>query len=383
LEHGDLGTMRNATDGGGGTEGPAAPQRDGSFHTVLWRDGVVVMIDQRRLPLEEVYLECQTWREVADAICTMAIRGAPALGVAAAMGMALAAREALRAHPDSATAFRAAVQDGSKGLFETRPTAYNLPWALKEMERVWGRDDLSPAQITQEMEQLAVQIYKDDLAYCRAIGENGAALIEGDAPVVLTHCNAGALATAGYGTALGVIRSAFACNPRLRVMADETRPLLQGARLTAWELSRDGIPVELITDNMAGHFMKLGAITHVVVGADRITANGDTANKIGTYTVSVLAKQHGIPFYVAAPFSTVDRRLAGGADIPIEERAAEEVTGYGTVRWAPPGVTVRNPAFDVTPAENITAIITERGVAFPPYERSLAELEAGGRLRAP
>ena len=340
------------------------------------------MIDQRRLPLDEVYVRCETWEQVAEAICTMAIRGAPALGVVAGMGMALAARAALRSSAGKPTRFRATLQDASKGLFETRPTAYNLPWALKEMERIWSRADLSPAETVAEMERRAVEIYEDDLAYCRAIGEYGAELIQGEQPVILTHCNAGALATAGYGTALGVIRSVHSRNPRLHVLADETRPLLQGARLTAWELMREGISAELITDNMAGHFMQQGVITHVVVGADRITANGDVANKIGTYTVSVLAREHGIPFYVAAPFSTVDRTLADGSAIPIEERDASEVTGFGDVRWAPVGMRVRNPAFDVTPATNVTAIVTERGVAFPPYGESLKELEAGGWRRS-
>lgn len=353
----------------------------GGVPTIEWRGGEVVMIDQRRLPLQETYLHCRTWQDVADAICSMAVRGAPALGVAAAMGMALAASSALMEHADDPAAFRGAVQAASEGLFATRPTAYNLPWALEEMEAIWRREDLSPAEITTEMERRAVQIYKDDLAFCRAIGENGADLIQGENPVVLTHCNAGALATAGYGTALGVIRSAFARNPRLRVIADETRPLLQGARLTVWELIKDGIPVELITDNMAGYFMSKALITHVVVGADRIAANGDVANKIGTYTVSVLAKEHSIPFLVAAPSSTVDRRLADGSVIPIEERDASEVTGYGDVCWAPPGVRVRNPAFDITPARNVTAIITERGVARPPFEESLRQLEARGRPR--
>jgi len=353
--------------------------------TVEWQDGVVVLIDQRRLPLEEVYIRCRTWEEVADAICTMAVRGAPALGVAAGMGMALAARGALRAGAADPTQgssaaddarFRAALRAATKGLFDTRPTAYNLPWALKEMERIWTRDDLSPAEVVALMEARAVQIYEDDLASCRAIGEYGAGLIQGEQPVILTHCNAGALATAGYGTALGVIRSVNARAPRLRVLADETRPLLQGARLTAWELTREGISLELITDSMAGYFMRQGLITHVVVGADRITANGDVANKIGTYTVSVLAREHGVPFYVAAPISTVDLSLPDGSVIPIEERAASEVTGFGGVRWAPVGVRVRNPAFDVTPARNVAAIITERGVAFPPYEESLRRLEA-------
>ena len=344
--------------------------------TIEWQNGAVVMIDQRLLPQEEVYLRCHTWQEVAEAIRCMAIRGAPALGVAAAMAMALAGRAALVESGGDQVRFKALLQAASKGLFETRPTAYNLPWALKEMERIWGREDVSPEEAVALMEKRAVEIYEEDLACCRAIGEYGADLIQHEEPVILTHCNAGALATAGYGTALGVVRSVYARNGRLRVLADETRPLLQGARLTAWELIRDGIPVELITDNMAGYFMRKGLVTHVVVGADRITANGDVANKIGTYMVSVLAREHGIPFYVAAPISTIDLSLPDGSHIPIEERAPEEVTGFGSVRWAPQGVPVRNPAFDVTPAKNVTAIITERGVAFPPYEESLRRLEA-------
>jgi methylthioribose-1-phosphate isomerase len=376
-----VGATRGAGDRrGDGVAGPAGIASVDSIRTVVWRDGAVVMIDQRRLPLEEVYVQCHTWEEVAEAICTMVVRGAPALGVAAAMGMALAARAALRSGADAPARLREELQAASKGLFETRPTAYNLPWALKEMERVWTRDDLAPREVAEEMERLAVKIYDDDLASCRAIGENGAALITGESPVILTHCNAGALATSGYGTALGVIRSVHARNPRLHVLADETRPLLQGARLTAWELTREGISMELITDNMAGYFLSKGVITHVVVGADRITANGDVANKIGTYSVSVLAREHGVPFYVAAPLSTVDRSLPDGSVIPIEERAATEVTGFGDVRWAPLGVRVRNPAFDVTPARNVSAIVTERGVASPPYEESLEKLE---RLEGP
>ena len=357
--------------GAGQTAGVAAVD---NIRPVLWRDGAVVLIDQRRLPLEEVDVRCTTWRQVADAICNMTVRGAPALGVTAGMGMALAARAALAESGGDAARFHAAVQSASKALFETRPTAVNLPWALREMERIWTRTDLSPAETVEAIERCAVQIFEDDLASCHAIGEFGADLITGEQPVVLTHCNAGALATAGYGTALGVIRSAYARNPRLRVFADETRPLLQGARLTAWELVREGIPVELITDNMSGFFMRKGAVTHVVVGADRITANGDVANKIGTYMVSVLAREHGIPFYVAAPFSTVDRSLPDGNAIPIEERDESEVTGFGGVRWAPWNVKVRNPAFDVTPAANITAIITDRGVAEPPFTASLEAL---------
>lgn len=348
----------------------------GSFRTVEWQEGVVVFIDQRRLPLEETYVHCHTWQEVAAAIRTMVVRGAPALGVTAAMGMALAARNAVAACGNDPVCFRAMLQAASKGLLQTRPTAYNLPWALQEMERIWSREDLAPDQIAAAMEQRALAICEEDLACCRAIGEHGAALIQGNEPVVLTHCNAGALATAGYGTALGVIRAVYARNPRLRVLADETRPLLQGARLTVWELMRAGISVELITDNMAGYFMRQGLVTHVVVGADRITANGDVANKIGTYTVSVLAREHGVPFYVAAPFSTIDLSLPDGDHIPIEERSPDEVTGFEGVRWAPWGVRVRNPAFDVTPAANVTAIITERGVAFPSYGESLRRLEA-------
>jgi methylthioribose-1-phosphate isomerase len=345
-----------------------------NIRPVLWRDGTVVLIDQRRLPLEELDVRCTTWQEVAEAICNMTVRGAPALGVTAGMGMALAARVALVKSGGDAGLFRASVQDASKGLFETRPTAVNLPWALREMEPIWKRDDLSPAEITEAIERRALEIFEDDLASCHAIGEYGADLITGEEPVVLTHCNAGALATAGYGTALGVIRSAYVRNPKLRVFADETRPLLQGARLTAWELVREGIPVKLITDSMSGHFMRKGLITHVVVGADRITANGDTANKIGTYMVSVLAREHGIPFYVAAPFSTIDLSLPSGDSIPIEERAQTEVTGFGGVRWAPRDVKVCNPAFDVTPNANIAAIITDRGVARPPFAETLKEL---------
>jgi methylthioribose-1-phosphate isomerase len=350
-----------------------------NIRPVLWVDGAVVLIDQRRLPLEEVYVRCSTWQEVAARICDMTVRGAPALGVTTAMGMVLAARAALQESGGDPGRFGAALQAASKGLFETRPTAYNLPWALKEMERIWDQDGLDPAEITAAMERRAIAIFEDDLASCRAIGEYGADLIREERPVILTHCNAGALATAGYGTALGVIRSVHARNPRLHVLADETRPLLQGARLTAWELTREGISVELITDNMAGWFMRKGVVTHVVVGADRITANGDVANKIGTYTVAVLAREHGIPFYVAAPFSTVDRSLPDGNAIPIEERDGSEVTGFGGVRWAPQGVRVRNPAFDVTPAAYVTAIVTERGVAFPPYRDSLERLERSGR----
>jgi methylthioribose-1-phosphate isomerase len=346
--------------------------------TIEWRQGAVVMIDQRRLPLEEVYVTCRSSDEVAECIRTMAIRGAPAIGVAAAMGMALAARAS---ETEPREVFVRSLQRATKDLLDTRPTAVNLAWALDEMERVW-RQDLSVAEVVETMEARALEIYEDDLASCRAIGAHGAELIDGQRPVILTHCNAGALATAGYGTALGVIRAVFERNPHVRVLVDETRPFLQGARLTAWELLHEGIPAELITDNMAGHFFRTGEITHVVVGADRIAANGDTANKIGTYTVAVLAKEHGVPFYVAAPLSTFDLSIPDGEHIPIEERDEAEVTHAGGRRVAPVGVRVRNPAFDVTPARFITAIITERAVVTPPYDAGLASLGLLPRGRA-
>jgi methylthioribose-1-phosphate isomerase len=372
LEHGDVADVEGASGPAVGGSAVGA----GPIRTVEWQDGVVELIDQRRLPFDEVYLRCATWQEVAVAIRDMAVRGAPAIGVAAAMGMALAARAALRESAGEPARYKAALQAATKGLGDTRPTAYNLFWALSEMQKVWDGGSASPDAVTQQMERRALAIHADDVARCRAIGDYGAALIKGDRVTILTHCNAGALATAGYGTALGVIRSVHARQPRLHVLVDETRPLLQGARLTAWELMREGISMELITDNMAGSLMRAGEVTHVVVGADRITANGDVANKIGTYSVSVLAKEHRLPFYVAAPLSTYNATLAHGALIPIEERAGDEVTGYDGVRWAPEGVRARNPAFDVTPAANVTAIITERGVAFPPYKESLERLEA-------
>jgi methylthioribose-1-phosphate isomerase len=357
--------------------------------TIEWRDGAVHMIDQRLLPGQEVYVTCHTWQEVGVAIKDMAIRGAPAIGVAAAMGMALAARQALDSGRTK-DGLRDALQAATEGLFATRPTAYNLQWALDEMRLIWQRGDLEPEEIAALMQKRALEIYEDDLAACRAIGEQGADLIlsaeaGARAPVILTHCNAGALATAGYGTALGVVRSVFKRAPELHVLVDETRPFLQGARLTSWELLHEGISAELITDNMAGHFLSRGEVTHVLVGADRIAANGDTANKIGTYTLSLLAREHGVPFLVAAPFSTVDLSIPDGSHIPIEERSPAEVTHVAGTRVAPEGMRVRNPAFDVTPAGNITAIITERGIARPPFGESLQTLAgraapARGRL---
>jgi methylthioribose-1-phosphate isomerase len=319
-----------------------------------WEGGVLSLLDQRLLPTEERWIDYTDYREVAAAIRDMVVRGAPAIGCTAAYGVALGARH--RSAP---------LEEVFAALAATRPTAVNLFWALQRMRGVHP-------PTADRLEQEAIAIHQEDVAACFAIGAHGAPLLP--AGTVLTHCNAGALATGGYGTALGVIRSAVASGTRLQVYADETRPFLQGARLTAWELEKSGIPTTLITDNMAGFLMSRGEIQSVVVGADRIARNGDTANKIGTYPVAVLAHEHGIPFYVAAPRSTIDRAIADGSRIPIEERAAREVTHVGPVRLAPEGVKVRNPAFDVTPARLVTAIITEAGVARPPYEESIAAL---------
>jgi len=338
--------------------------------TVAWQDGEVVMIDQRRLPAEEVYLRCRDHAEVAKAIKDMAIRGAPAIGVAAALGIALGVRNSKAEGEALSSAF-----DGiCKEMAATRPTAVNLFWAIDRMRRRFeaGRAEGGPA-LREALLQEARAIEDEDVAACRRIGDLGADLLPGGARV-LTHCNAGALATAGYGTALGVIRSAARQGKIKNVLADETRPYLQGARLTAWELSRDGIPTTLIADNMAGHMMARGEVDAVVVGADRIAANGDVANKIGTYTLAVLARENGLPFYVAAPVSTIDLGTASGEAITIEERAPDEVTHHGGRRLAPEGIAVRNPAFDVTPHRYVTAIVCERGVARPPYTDSLARL---------
>ncbi len=343
--------------------------------TVAWDDDAVVMIDQRRLPAEEVYLRCRDHREVAAAIKEMAIRGAPAIGVAAALGAALGVRRSQAV----GSALRAEFDTICAELGATRPTAVNLFWALERMRRCF--DALASKEVgalRNGLLQEALAILDEDLAACRRMGDLGADLIPAGARL-LTHCNAGALATAGYGTALGVIRSAARQGKVKLVYADETRPYLQGARLTAWELAKDAIPVTLIADSMAGHVMARGEVDAVVVGADRIAANGDVANKIGTYTVAVLAKENGVPFYVAAPVSTIDLATPSGDQIPIEERAAEEVTHHGGRRLAPEGVGVRNPAFDVTPHRYVTAIVCERGVARPPYVESLARLVSGTR----
>jgi len=328
------------------------------------------MIDQRRLPAEELYLRCRDHREVAAAIKDMAIRGAPAIGVAAGLGIALGVRRSAAEGANLATEFEGICGD----LARTRPTAVNLFWAIERMRRRF--QELRPqggAVLRDGLLAEALAIHAEDVAACQRMGDLGAELLPADARV-LTHCNAGALATAGYGTALGVIRSAARLGKLRHVLADETRPYLQGARLTAWELMRDGIPVTLITDSMAGHMMARGEVNAVVVGADRIAANGDVANKIGTYSVAVLAKENGIPFYVAAPISTIDLATPTGERIPIEERAPEEVTHHAGTRLAPEGVGVRNPAFDVTPARYVTAIVCERGVARAPYEASLRAL---------
>jgi methylthioribose-1-phosphate isomerase len=330
--------------------------------TVQWVGDTAVMIDQTRLPLEEKFVTCRTYQEVATAIRDMIIRGAPAIGVAAAMGVALGVLEG---------APFGAVCDT---LAKTRPTAVNLFWAIDRMKRLYASLEGQPrAEICRRMVEEAQLVREEDIAICRAIGRNGATLVP-DGKTVLTHCNAGALATAGYGTALGVIRAAVEAGKRIDVFADETRPFLQGARLTVWELQQDSIAATLITDNMAGHFLKSGRIGCVVVGADRIAANGDVANKIGTYSVAVLAKENGVPFYVAAPISTLDLTLASGESIPIEQRAAAEVTHVFGTQVAPTGTEVQNPAFDVTPARYVSAIVTERGVARAPYEDSLSKL---------
>jgi methylthioribose-1-phosphate isomerase len=333
------------------------------IHTIRWTDDGVVMIDQTRLPIEEVYVTCRTYEEVARAIKTMVIRGAPAIGVAAAMGIAIGVQKA----NDIPAEFDAICET----LRVTRPTAVNLFWAIERMKGLYSsvRHE-SPETIRASMIAEAKLVLEQDIAINEAMGKHGAELVP-DGKTVLTHCNAGALATGGYGTALGVIRAAVASGKNIDVFADETRPFLQGSRLTVWELQQDSIPTTLITDNMAGHFLKSGRIGCVIVGADRIAANGDVANKIGTYSVAVLAKENNVPFYVAAPLSTLDLSLASGEQIPIEERAEAEVTHYAGLPVAPRGTPAKHPAFDVTPNRYVSAIITEKGIARAPYTESL------------
>jgi methylthioribose-1-phosphate isomerase len=338
--------------------------------TIAWQEDDIIMVDQRKLPATEVYVTCKSVNDVAKAIKTMVIRGAPAIGVCAAMGLALGAA---RSRATGTKQFTTEFQRNCDQLAETRPTAVNLFWAIERMKRAFSEGALageSVEQLKARLRTTADRIHDDDVASCRAIGAHGAALVPQDANI-LTHCNAGALATAGYGTALGVIRGAVAAGRNVRVLADETRPFLQGARLTAWELIKDGIDTTVITDNMAGSMMRKGDVDLVVVGADRIAANGDTANKIGTYPVAVLAREHGIPFYVAAPWSTIDLSTSDGDAIPIEERNAREVTHVGNNQLAPEGAHIRNPSFDVTPAKYITAIITEKGIYRAPFAESL------------
>ena len=349
--------------------------------TIEWKDDGVVMIDQRKLPASEVYVTCKTANEVAKAIKTMVIRGAPAIGVAAAMGIALGMQ---RSTATGTKQFTTEFQKTCDMMAGTRPTAVNLFWAIERMRRTFAeaaQGGCSVDELKQRLGAEARMIHDEDVESCRAMGAHGATLVPQEAKI-LTHCNAGALATAGYGTALGVIRAAAEQGKRVAVLADETRPFLQGARLTAWELVKDGIDTTVITDNMAGSMMRLGNVDLVVVGADRIAANGDVANKIGTYAVAVLAREHDIPFYVAAPLSTIDLDTPDGTKIPIEERNDREVTHVGSSRLTPEGAHIRNPAFDVTPAKFVTAIITERGIARPPYAESLAALVHGAPVAA-
>ena len=339
--------------------------------TLRWRSDKLEMIDQRILPMRFEYLSYFNADEVADGIRTMVVRGAPAIGCAAAYGVAL---QALAHQHKDKNGFEEAMQHGHEVLAASRPTAVNLFWALQRMkEAQLAHVHLDQSALAAQLLALAHEISAEDVRINRAMGDFGAALLK-DGARVLTHCNAGALATAGHGTALGVIRSAVEAGKKINVFADETRPFLQGARLTAWEMVQENIPVTLITDNMAGHLMKCGEIDAVIVGTDRVAANGDVANKIGTYMVAVLARRHNIPFYVACPLSTIDMSLAHGDAIPIEERSHDEVTGFGSLRWAPAGVKVRNPAFDVTPAELVGALITEKGVVHQPNEAALNRL---------
>lgn len=333
-----------------------------SVETLRWRDGRLELIDQRLLPGRFEYVGCTSAAEVAVAIRAMVVRGAPAIGCAAAFGVAL---EAQREKDRAPAEFLDAMETAFRTLGGSRPTAVNLFWALDRMRSVLGAQPLEPRAAAKKLGEAALALFHADLETNRAIGRAGAVLVPEGARI-LTHCNTGALATAGHGTALGVVRSARDAGKRISVIASETRPYLQGARLTAWELTQERIPVTLITDSTAGHFMSQGKVDLVIVGADRIAANGDVANKIGTYTLAVLAERHRVPFYVAAPVSTIDTSIADGSSIPIEERGAAEVTGFAGVRWAPEGIAVANPAFDVTPASLISALVTEKGVVERP-----------------
>src|SRR3984885_832180 len=346
------------------------------IQTLEWTDHGVRFIDQTKLPMEETYVNCKTHQQVADVITTMVVRGAPAIGVAAGMGIALGVKNS---KAESVSELKREFDQICDVIGKTRPTAVNLFWAIRRMTEKFESLRIRPIpQIKQSLIEEAQHMHAEDIAANQAMGRHGATLMPSSGGV-LTHCNAGALATAGYGTALGVIRAAIEAGKKIHVYADETRPFLQGSRLTAWELMKDGIPTTVISDSMAGVMMQQGKIGAIVVGADRIAANGDVANKVGTYTVAVLAKEHGIPFYVAAPLSTIDLATRDGSKIPIEQRNAREVTHIAGKQMTPDGVGIENPAFDVTPAKYVSAIITERGIARAPYEASLEKLAGAER----
>jgi methylthioribose-1-phosphate isomerase len=341
-----------------------------NIETLRWNEDHFEMIDQRILPAEFEYISYTTANQVADGIRDMVVRGAPAIGCAAAYGVALAA---LNLKDTSRDEFANGMEEAFEVLAQSRPTAINLFWAIDRMRKKMNESEGLSKEIANVLLDEAHEIKREDIEINRAMGKNGAELLN-DGARVLTHCNAGALATAGHGTALGVFRSAVEAGKKISVIADETRPFLQGARLTAWEMVQENIPVTLISDNMSGHLMSHGEIDAIVVGTDRVAGNGDVANKIGTYMVAVLAQRHNIPFYVACPLSTIDRSINSGKDIPIEERPADEVTGYRDCQWAAKGVKVRNPAFDVTPAELVTGLITERGVVLSPTTDKINQL---------
>lgn len=342
-----------------------------SFYTIQFDGETVSMLDQRLLPDQEIYRRFKDHKEVADAITDMIIRGAPAIGIAAAFGIALGVKNIDTKDKD---VFRERFDKILDEFAKTRPTAVNLFWAIDRMKRTFYESPcLTLAEIKDELIAKAKRIYEEDIKICKEIGRAGKDLIK-DGDNILTHCNAGALAASEYGTALSVVRAAFKQGKKIHVFADETRPYLQGARLTSWELNKDGIPVTVICDNMAGYLMSQGKIDFIVVGADRIVANGDTANKIGTYSIAALAKYHKIPFYTAAPLSTIDIKIKNGGDIPIEIRKSDEMTHFNGKRIVPEGVPVYNPSFDVTPAELITGIITDKGVLHPPYEKTIAQV---------
>ena len=339
-----------------------------NIETLRWTDDHLEMIDQRILPSEFSYISYNSAKSVADGIRSMVVRGAPAIGCAAAYGVAL---EAIKIQSLNKVDFLSGIGDACKILLESRPTAINLFWAVNRMQSIIkDNHNIAPKELAIILLEEAHKIKAEDIKINRMMGNFGAELLS-DGANVLTHCNAGALATAGHGTALGVIRSAVEAGKNISVIADETRPFLQGARLTAWEMVQEGIPVTLISDNMSGHLMSHGEVDAIVVGTDRVAGNGDVANKIGTYMVAVLAKRHNIPFYVACPLSTIDRSISTGADIPIEERPNSEVTGYQDMQWAAKGVLVRNPAFDVTPADLVTGLITEKGVVLSPTKEKI------------